>query len=296
MTAIAPILFLLDDPVEGSTVAPAIRQVEVDAPHVSVLDLGVTRGDGIFEALAVVDGKSQALEAHLARFRHSAALLDLPAPDAALWRGAIAQAVAAAPALPELLVKTVMTRGIEGDGARGCTGWIYVEPAHDFAALRANGLRVVTLDRGYRHDVATTSPWLLQGAKSLSYAVNKAALREADRRNADDVVFISGDGLVLEGPTSSVILHLDGVFVTPSLDQGILAGTTQAAVFEFAASRGMPAEYRHVTPDELTSATSMWLASSIRQTVPVIEVDGVPRAFDAELNADVVAYLLARVN
>ena len=36
------------------------------------------------------------------------------------------------------------------------------------------GIRVVTLDRGYRHDVAQTSPWLLQGAKTLSYAVNRA--------------------------------------------------------------------------------------------------------------------------
>lgn len=298
MSTLTPILFLLDDPVAGSTVPPHPRQADPATAHVSVLDLGVTRGDGIFEALAVVDGRAQALDAHLARFRHSAAMLDLPLPATEVWRDAIERAVgralADAPGAPELIVKTVLTRGIEGEGARGCTGWVYVEQAHDFSDARSRGLSVVTLDRGYRHDVADTSPWLLQGAKTLSYAVNKAALREAGRRGADDVIFVSTDGFVLEGPTSSVILHLDGVFVTPALDQGILAGTTQAAVFDFCHERGYRTEYRRVTPDELRRASSVWLASSVRQTAPVTAIDDEPRGFDADVNAEIVAALLAR--
>ena len=86
-----------------------------------------------------------------------------------------------------------------------------------------------------RHDVAETSPWLLAGAKSLSYAVNRAAQREAARRGAHDVIFVSSDGYALEGPTSNVILLADGVVRTPQTDQGILAGTTQAAVFAYEA-------------------------------------------------------------
>ncbi len=53
------------------------------------------------------------------------------------------------------------------------------------------------LDRGYRHDAERTSPWLLAGAKTLSYAVNRAMLREAARRGADDAIFVSSDGYVL---------------------------------------------------------------------------------------------------
>ena len=53
-------------------------------------------------------------------------------------------------------------------------------------------------------------PWLLAGAKTLSYAVNMAALRDAARRGAGDVIFVSSDGYMLEGPRSTVVIATDG--------------------------------------------------------------------------------------
>ncbi|PRY67072.1 4-amino-4-deoxychorismate lyase [Glaciihabitans tibetensis] len=290
------VLILLDDPTgdDASRTLPLaahLRQVDADDLHVSVLDLGVTRGDGIFETLDAVEGSPQSLEPHLARLANSARLLDLPAPSLDLYREAVHRAIALSP-YPRISVKLVMTRGIEGAGA--CTGWVYAEEIPDFTAERENGIRVVTLDRGYRHDVAQTSPWLLQGAKTLSYAVNKSVYREAARRGADDVIFLSQDGYVLEGPTSSVILQFGQHFVTPSTDQGILAGTAQAAFFEFCEANGYTSEYRLVPADELAQADSIWLSSSVRQIVPVRELDGTARSFDAEVTAAALEHLLGR--
>jgi 4-amino-4-deoxychorismate lyase len=290
------VLFMLDDPNgEDSTrslpLAAHLRQVDPDEPHVSVLDLGVTRGDGIFETLDAVDGFPQSLEQHLDRLANSARLLDLPAPSLDLYRAAVHAAISASP-YARVSVKLVMTRGIEG--ANVCTGWVFAEEVPDFSAERRDGIKVVTLDRGYRHDVAQTSPWLLAGAKTLSYAINKAVGREAARRGADDVIFISQDGYVLEGPTSSVVLQFGEHFVTPSTDQGILAGTAQAAFFEFCVANGFSTEYRLVTADELVAADSVWLTSSVRQSVPVREIDGTPRSFDAEVSGNALEYLLAR--
>lgn len=290
------VLFILDDPtgVDATRTLPLaahLRQVAPDEPHVSVLDLGVTRGDGIFETLDAVDGFAQSLEPHLDRLANSARLLDLPAPSLDLYRAAVHAAIAASP-YPRISVKLVMTRGIEG--ADAATGWVFAEEVPDFDAQRRDGIKVITLDRGYRHDVAQTSPWLLAGAKTLSYAINKAVGREAARRGADDVIFLSQDGYVLEGPTSSVILQFGEHFVTPSTDQGILAGTAQAAFFDFCAANGYTTEYRLVTPDELVSADSVWLSSSVRQIVPVNELDGTPRGFDATVNTNALEFLLAR--
>lgn len=276
---------------------PGFTLADFDAAQVRITDLGVTRGDGVFETIAVIDGHPQALGPHLMRLAHSAELLDLPEPAEHVWHEAVLAGVADYQARNgeggELFAKLIYTRGVEGTGRP--SGWIFVDQGEDFTQQRL-GLKVVTLDRGLRHDVAETSPWLLAGAKSLSYAVNRAAQREAGRRGADDVIFISSDGYALEGPTSNVIVLADGVIRTPQTDQGILAGTTQAAVFAFFAERGYPTEYRHITADELADADALWLVSSVRQAGPITHLDGREYPVDAALTADLNRYLLSRTH
>src|SRR5690606_24335172 len=149
----------------------------------------------------------------------SAAALDLPAPDLDAYRAAIAAAIAELPLVPEAWAKAVLTRGVAGGGRP--TGWAHATPSGAVTEARPAGTRVVTLDRGLRHDVDQTSPWLLAGAKTLSYAINRAVQREALRRGADDAIFVSSDGVLLEGPTSSVVYRIDGVLITPGTGLGI---------------------------------------------------------------------------
>lgn len=305
----APVLILVNKPAVGIDVPVSTQEdferADPRAPQLSVLDLGATRGDGVFETVMVSGGRAPALEAHLERFLASARLLDLPEPDPDVWRRAVQAAVEAATeavftaergvagtAAAVLAVKLVLTRGVEGSGRP--TGWVLAQPARDFSALRRDGVRVVTLDRGYRHDVARTSPWLLQGAKTLSYAINTAALREAARRGADEVVFTSSDGFVLEAPTASVLLREGGRFCTPSAEVGILPGTTQRRAFEFLRSRGHDTDAVRLRASDLQRADAVWLVSAVRQAVPVTELDGRVLEVDHALTDDLNAYLSAR--
>jgi 4-amino-4-deoxychorismate lyase len=258
--------------------AAAFSFVDTAAPQVNVLDLGVSRGDGIFETISVGHGNPQALEHHLLRFARSAQTLDLPAPDLDAWRATIAAVIAELQPGDEAWVKTVMTRGVEGDGRP--TGWVYATHSADFSSARVGGVSVVLLDRGYRHDVEQTSPWLLQGAKTLSYAVNRSVFREAHRRGADDVIFVSSDGYVLEGPTSTVVYRRGSSMLSPGTGLGILDGTTQANVFRYAESLGMTTGFELITPAELAEADDIWLVSSVRLAAPVRALDGVHREVD----------------
>jgi 4-amino-4-deoxychorismate lyase len=272
--------------------AAAIRLADPALPQLSVLDLAATRGDGIFESISVTGGAPHAIEAHLRRFANSAAILELPSPDLDVWRSAVAAVIAELDPVREAFVKTVLTRGVEGDVRP--TGWAYASPSPDYAAARRDGIRVVTLDRGYRHDVERTSPWLLAGAKTLSYAVNRAVLREAARRGADDVVFVSSDGFVLEGPTSSVIFRRGNSLGTPGTGLGILDGTTQGDIFAWAAERAMATGFELLTPAQLGETDAAWLVSSGRQAAPIREIDGVPHPVDAALTTAINEYLLSR--
>jgi 4-amino-4-deoxychorismate lyase len=276
------------------TRGPAFELVDPSAPQLSVLDLGATRGDGIFDAFSLAAGTGHSVDAHLRRFAASAAKLDLPAPDPTAWRAAIDAVAAELTDLPEATMKIVMTRGIEGDPEARPTGWVYGWPAADHTVARTSGVSAVTLDRGYRHDAEQTSPWLLLGAKTLSYAVNKAVMREAARRGADDVIFVSSDGFVLEGPSSSVLFRRGNTLWTPGTGIGILEGTTQGDLFGWASAHGMETGFQLLTPAELVTADAIWLVSSGRHVAPVKAIDGVTREIDADLTGQMNDWLLSR--
>ena len=278
----------------GAEDGERLRLADPDQPQLTVTDLGVTRGDGIFETFGVIDGEIQALVPHLTRLGRSAAMLDLPELDLDMLEQGVRLAVRQHEPVPYLLVKLVVTRGVEG--IEKPTAWALAFVGEDYSERQRTGLKVVTLDRGYRRDVAQTSPWLLQGAKTLSYAVNRAVIREAQRRGAQEVIFISSDGYVLEGPNSTVIMKVGDTFVTPRTDQGILAGTTQHALFGIVESLGYKADYRYVTLAELTRADGLWLVSSGQQLSPVIELDGRPLDHDHELSQELLKRLESRTS
>ena len=151
---------------------------------------------------------------------------------------------------------------------------------------RTEGISVVSLGLGVPADFRAQAPWLLGGAKTLSYAVNMAALRHAAARGADDVVFTSLEGQILEGPTSTVVWSAGGVLHTPPPDTGILPGTTMARLFARAAAAGLPTAVTPGTVDDLHAADAVWLVSGVRAAATVHTLDGVARG-DGGLSAGV---------
>ncbi len=244
-----------------------------DAPLLRADDLGVLRGDGIFETVMVIDGAPLELEPHLARLGRSAAMLDLPAPDLDAWRRCAHAVIGAWRGDPEMVLKLVLTRGPETTGE--VTGFAIGSPVPEtLLAQRRDGISAVTLTRGITSDVAGQAPWLLLGAKTLSYAVNMAALRHAAQRGADDVVFTATDGAVLEGPTSTVVVAQGSTLRTPPVESGILPGTTQGALFRAAAVAGWQTRVEPITTAELARADGVWLVSSVRLVARVHTLDG----------------------
>ncbi|MBW9120899.1 aminodeoxychorismate lyase [Microbacterium trichothecenolyticum] len=278
-----------DDP--RPSFADSFRVIDPSAPALSVGELSTQRGDGIFESIGVVDGHVQETQAHLERLAHSARICDLPGPNLEQWRQAIGVAARHAPATGEGVIKLILSRGVEHGPAP--TAWVTVAPAPDNSAAREHGIRVVTLDRGYGIDTPAQAPWLLLGAKTLSYAVNMAAIREAKRRGADDAIFVTSDGFVLEAPTASLILRIGGRFVTPAPHGGILHGTTQLSLFAHLEEQGHETRYEVVPTGALREADAAWLVSSVRLAAPITAIDGVEMPVDAELTASFNRYLLS---
>jgi 4-amino-4-deoxychorismate lyase len=255
---------------------------EVHPPGTPLLfpdDLAAVHGDGVFEALLVRDGGACLVEAHLGRLSHSAKRLDLPEPDLGAWRHAIQLAARqwAADTADEGAMRLVYSRGRERGSAP--TAYVTVNPIADrITAARRDGVAAVTLPRELPATGVEAMPWLLAGAKTLSYAINMAALRHAARQGAGDVIFVSSDDYVLESPRSTVVIAVGGgdnlCLLTPPPWYPILRGTTQQALFGVARAKGYDCDYRALRVADLFAAQGIWLVSSMRLAARVHTLDG----------------------
>ena len=271
---------------DGAAVA-----VPADVPVVTAFDQGLGRGDGVFESVAVLGGGTPYLDAHLARMANSAALLELVDPGPAVWHALVDAVLADWPADVEGVCRLFLTRGL-GEGLPPTALALLSPVPAEVVRQRTEGVSVVSLGLGVAADFRAQAPWLLGGAKTLSYAVNMAALRHAHSVGADDVVFTSADGQLLEGPTSTVVWAAGGRLHTPPLETGILPGTTVARLFDRADDDGWPTANIPGTVADLHAADAVWLLSGVRLAAVVHTLDGVRRG-DGGLTERIRA-LLAR--
>ncbi|MCQ4621634.1 aminodeoxychorismate lyase [Corynebacterium sp. CCUG 71335] len=277
MRAQQPVIYLVE-PFGGS-----LRRQNANLPHVYWDDAAVTRGDGCFETILIRHGEPVNLAAHVQRFQSSAQLLGLPAPEAATWEKATAEAVGdfvresgLDAAEVEAKCQWTYTRGRESTGVP--SAWVTVRPIpQEQLDQRENGVRVMTAQRGYTlasGSDADAAPWLTVGAKSLNYAAAMAALRWAKQNGYDDVIYVDASGRVLEGATSSVLVVSGGKLRTPVTGGDVLPGTTQASVFTHAERDGWKCKEKDLTVADLRGADQVWLVSSVRGGVRVTTIDG----------------------
>lgn len=265
--------------------------VDPSTPVARADDAGLTRGDGCFEGcrlrVAPDGGRTvDKIDAHFARMTRSAAALELPFDECA-WRELLDVAVHGWDGPPEAAIKLLLSRGATSSGE--VSGFVWITPvSEESLRQRRDGLRAVSLDRGVASDAFAAAPWLLGGVKTLSYAINMAAQREAERLGVDETIFVSSDGYVLEAPTGSVVwaqgrrLH-----TTPTGDTGILAGTTQRLLFDRAEAAGWTTAEVLGTVDDLHAADVVWVISSVRGPVDVVELDGKSRTRNPLIDAEI---------
>ncbi|MFI0987360.1 aminotransferase class IV [Streptomyces exfoliatus] len=235
---------------------------DTETALVSVLDHGLTVGDGIFETVKAVRGETFALTLHLERLTRSALGLGLPAPDLDEVRRACAAVLEANPM--ELgRLRITYTGGLSPLGSeRGDAGASLV------VALGETGRRPDST-------AVITVPWTrnergaLTGLKTTSYAENVVALARAREQGASEALFGNTVGRLCEGTGSNVFVVVDGQLLTPPVSSGCLAGITRALAVEWTG-----AQEADLPLDVLDSAEEIFLTSTLRDVQAVHRVDG----------------------
>ncbi len=211
-------------------------------------DDGLYRGDGVFEVIRLYAGRPFALADHLDRLGRSAAAIALPLDRDGFERD----------------LEPLLAEHGDGDGqlrliaTRGGRRILLIEPV----APHAESVSVATVT--YQPSV------ILDRVKSLSYGANMHATRIAKERGADEAVFVTPDGTVLEPPTSTIFwAGADGVLKTPSLDNPILDSITRnRLVAALDVAEGI------YDSADLGAAAEAFLASTTREVQPIAAIDG----------------------
>lgn len=133
------------------------------------------------------------------------------------------------------------------------------------APLPTEGIRVVTVD-----DIR----WQWCHIKAITLLSNVLLRQQAVDRGCVEAILIR-DGHAVEGAASNLFALVDGVLVTPPKSHELLPGITRDLVLELAVQHGIRAQERKITLRELQSATEVWMTSSTREIMPVIELDGI---------------------
>ncbi len=219
---------------------------------IPVTDEGLLRGDGVFEVVRLYDGRAFALDEHLERMAGSAARSRLPFDGARLRREV--EALLAEGAAEDGVVRLVVTRGGRRIAIR--------------ESLKKFPETIVLATVTY----APTR--VLDQVKTLSYGANVLCTRLAQEQGADEALLVTPHGRVLEAPTSSFFYVRDGELRTPSLSEHILDSITRRQVVASATVHEAP-----TTLDDVLAADEVFLASTLKEVLPVRSIDGT--AFDA---------------
>ena len=252
----------LDRRVTGGVIVDGELQQAAEA-SLSVLDIGMQRGYGCFEALRSYEGRPFRSGAHYDRLVASARMLGISVPGRDLVESWIADRSAAG---GDCVVRVLVTGGLD--------------PSHPGADLRvivyaeplpgaAGPLRVLPRDAPWHSDGEFSE---LTGAKTLSYGPNLATSLAAQQAGFDDALLIGRSGSVLEGPTYGVAWIIDAQLETPSLDLGILASITRVAMLDVAATAGIVVTEGRYPLDRMLAADEVLALSTVKEIMPITAV------------------------
>ena len=253
--------------VDGSFTAP-------EAARISAFDRGFLYGDGVFESLRTYGGSPFRLDAHLARL--VAALDEIGitgGPGAAELHQIVAETVSRA-ALPEAYLRITVTRGTQIEG--GPDPRFHLTPTVVVAALPLRAYPAAA----YEHGVAVVLLWPRSTAdrpppsvKSTSFQRGVLGKRQITNRNAQEGLYLDGEGNVTEGTVSNVFVVKDGVLRSPPREV-CLAGVTRREVLAIARDRGLGAVEAAISVEQLDQADEIFLTSSLAELLPVVELEG----------------------
>lgn len=241
-----------------------------DEAKVSVFDRGFMFGDSVYEVIPFYQGVGFRLDEHLKRLEYSLAELNIPLD---LDLKPILHQLIELNGNGNLSVYIQVTRGNPGkrshvvEGVLEPTVFLCCQPitaVFQKTTPEVEGIKVIVRDdlRWRRCDI-----------KSTNLLPNIIGQQQAKEAGAAETLLIR-DGLLTEGTSSNLFVVEQDCIITPKVSKEILTGTTRQFVLELAKRHDIAFKEDDIGYQRLILADEVWISSSTRAVLPVLEVDG----------------------
>jgi branched-subunit amino acid aminotransferase/4-amino-4-deoxychorismate lyase len=254
------------------------QYIEATSARVSIWDGGYLYGDGIYTTLRLYSGIPLDLAAHVARLEKHAGVLALPIPvdEDRLRTIACELARANGLAASDSRLRITVSRGGDPENPLPLqnleklpsTVLVTVAPiSPEQERWAVDGIPVITLDDNFARG---NFPEL----KTLNSLATLRALRRAAVAGCPEALLTDPNGRLLEGAISNLFIVSGPHLMTPLSEGGFLAGRTRERIMKLARREGIPVREEHLERSDLKAADEVFVASSVREILPVTAVDG----------------------
>ncbi len=234
---------------------------------ISVMDRGFLFGDGVYEVIPAYAGKLFRLENHLERLDNSLKSIRLANPhNREQWRALLTGLLQ--PGLDQSIYLQI-TRGAAPKRDHAFPKDV---PPTVFAMASTinphtdenTGLKAISLE---------DSRWKLCDTKAITLLANVLLRQQAVEQGCAEALLFK-EGHLTEGAASNVFAVIGGVLMTPPKSPAILPGITRDVILEIAETNNIPHNEKAISKDEIKSASEIWVTSSTREIIPIVELDG----------------------
>ncbi|MFB9887151.1 aminotransferase class IV [Balneatrix alpica] len=243
--------------------------IAAEQAKISVFDRGFLFADSVYELIPVIDGQGLQMEEHLQRLQRSLSELDIRAEANWQW---ICTELAARNGGGNQSIYLQVSRG--ADSRRRADWPVDIRPTIFACAQPISRPLALPPEQtqGIKLVVQEDLRWGRCDIKSTMLLPNVMARQAAKRAQAEEALLVK-QGRVIEGASSSIFMVQYGQLITPPLDQERLPGTTRALVLRLAAQANINLQEREFTLAELLQAEEVWISSSSRGVLPVVQID-----------------------
>ncbi|MBM3506265.1 MAG: D-amino-acid transaminase [Alphaproteobacteria bacterium] len=239
---------------------------------VHVEDRGYQFADGVYEVIAVREGRILDLEPHLDRLDRSLKSLQIAAPMARRPLEVVVREMVCRNHVKTGIVYMQVTRGVarrahafpkDTKPAVVVTARSLAPPSE--AAVR-DGVKVISVP-----DIR----WGRCDIKSIALLPNVLARQEATAAGVYEAWLVDAAGDVTEGSSSNAwIVDQKGNLVTRNLGTALLGGVTRAALLEACRDAGVLVVEHAFSRDEALAAREAMVTSTTAFVLPVVAIDG----------------------